>query len=102
MKKLQSIQRLTKRRDHYLPQGYLRGFVDPVRSERYKPLWCFDIHTRTWSEKSTRQIGYGEGFYDYATESPELIHADKVFARLEREFPLKRDALITKRFEGWD
>jgi Protein of unknown function (DUF4238) len=101
MRKLQQIKKLTGRRDHFLPQGYLRGFIDPARSERYKPMWHFDIRTATWSEKSTRQVGYGEGFYDYATESPELIPADKVFARLEREFPIRRDELIKRGFDGW-
>lgn len=101
MRKPQYIQKQTKRRDHFLPQGYLRGFIDPAQLERYKPLWQFDIRQATWTAKSPRQVGYGEGFYDYATESPELISADKVFARLEREFPVKRDALIKRGFDGW-
>ena len=26
------------RRDHYVPQGYLRGFIDPARMEHSQPL----------------------------------------------------------------
>jgi hypothetical protein len=91
----------TRRRDHYLPQGYLRGFIDPARRARSRPLWHFDIGTKAWAEKSTRQVGYAEGFYDYATESPELVHPDRTFARLERDFPVVRDRLLVSGFSGW-
>ena len=30
------------RRDHYIPQGYLRGFIDPERINQPQPLWYFD------------------------------------------------------------
>jgi hypothetical protein len=93
--------RSRKRRDHYLPQGYLRGFIDRARGDRNRPLWHLDIRSGKWSEKSTRQVGYGEGFYDYAVDAPELVHPDITFARLEREFPLVRDRLISEKFAGW-
>jgi hypothetical protein len=84
-------QKKTERRDHYIPQCCWRGFIDPARRDRYRLLWHFDIGAKTWTEKSTRQVGYAEGFYDYATESPELVHPDKTFARLERDFPIVRE-----------
>jgi hypothetical protein len=31
------------RKDHYVPQGYLRGFIDPARSECDHPLWYLDL-----------------------------------------------------------
>jgi Protein of unknown function (DUF4238) len=91
----------TNRRDHYLPQGYLRGFIDPERKDRHRPLWHLDIPTGDWTEKSPKQVGYEDGFYDYAGEGSELLHPDTTFARLEREFPLVRDRLIATRFDGW-
>ncbi|MGB8479470.1 MAG: DUF4238 domain-containing protein [Acidobacteriaceae bacterium] len=89
------------RRDHYLPQGYLRGFIDPGRKDRHRPLWYLDIRTGEWSEKSPRQVGYEDGFYDYAGGASELVHPDITFARLEREFPVVRDRLIDAKFDGW-
>lgn len=94
-------QKAAKRRDHYLPQSYLRGFIGPARRERFRPLWHFDMRTNTWSEKSTRQVGYGDGFYDYAGESSSLVPPDITFATLERNFPIIRDRLIAERFVGW-
>ena len=94
-------QKTTGRNDHYLPQGYLRGFIDPARSGEPRPLWHFDISTKRWSQKSTREVGCEIGFYDYAGKSPELIPADKSFERLEREFPQVRDCLIAAGFKGW-
>jgi hypothetical protein len=46
-------------------------------------------------------VGYEDGFYDYATESVELVPPDRTFARLEQEFPLVRDRLIGEKFSGW-
>jgi hypothetical protein len=40
------------RRDHYLSQGYLRGFIDPARENEDKPLWKLDIASRKWAERS--------------------------------------------------
>jgi hypothetical protein len=89
------------RRDHYLPQGYLCGFIDPARTDRQRPLWHFDIPNRVWSEKSPREVGYRFGFYDYATRSVGLETADSVFAPLESTFPKVRDTLISTGFRGW-
>src|ERR1700733_12489177 len=52
------------RKDHYLPQGYLRGFISPSRAELQKPLWYFDAHRKHWSELSPAEIGFERGFYD--------------------------------------
>ena len=93
--------KMANRRDHYLPQGYLRGFIDPDRKNRHRPLWHLDIPTGDWTEKSPKQVGYEDGFYDYAGEARELIHPDIAFAKLEREFPVVRDRLINTKFEGW-
>src|SRR5271154_161559 len=64
------------RRDHYLPQSYLRGFVDPSRLKHQQPLWHFDIPNSVWSEKSPREVGYRLGFYDFATSETGLESAD--------------------------
>ena len=89
------------RKDHYVPQGYLRGFIDPARSSLPKPLWHFDVETGVWTEKSTSEVGWERGFYDYADVQTEQVHPDLVFAKYEREFPLVRDHILRRRYKGW-
>lgn len=95
------------RRDHYLPQGYLRGFIDPARENESQPLWKLDITHKQWSERSTKQVGHITGFYDYAGEGPEvecLPPADDAFLELENKFPIVREELLflkRKRFRNW-
>ena len=91
-----------KRRDHYVPQGYLRGFIDPSRVKHEQPLWHFDVGQNVWSERSTREVGYRIGFYDYANANETLESADTTFKGLENTFPLIRRELISKNFENWN
>lgn len=95
------MSRLKNRRDHYLPQGYLRGFIDPARLNHQQPLWYFDVPNSSWSERSPREIGYRQGFYDYATSAAGVGTADDSFAELERIYPRVREELIASRFRDW-
>jgi hypothetical protein len=89
-----------KRRDHYIPQGYLKGFVDPARQEKPRPLWFFDVRNNFWSERSPREICYRHGFYDYsASETSET--ADEDFRDLESTYPRVRECLLESNFEKW-
>lgn len=90
------------RRDHYLPQSYLRGFIDPARLDHARPLWHLDIPTGAWAEKSPREVGYRHGFYDYLTNEVGVETADSVFAELERKFPVIREELISNDFRNWE
>lgn len=101
---MNSVATKTGRRDHYLPQGYLRGFIDPARENVSQPLWHLDIPHKKWSERSTKQIGHRTGFYDYAGSGPELDSlppADDVFLELENNFPVVRAKLMAKHFRDW-
>jgi len=89
------------RKDHYLPQGYLRGFIAPGRESLHRPLWCMRPHTGKWDYKSPAQIGYEVGFYDFANDALDAEHADTTFREMENQFPILRALLVTKRFEGW-
>jgi hypothetical protein len=94
----------TKRKDHYIPQGYLRGFIDPSRAGLPKPLWCLDIPTNTWSPRSTSEVAQYRGFYDYAGAKAaiaELVPADNAFVRLENDYPGVRDAIVSSGFAEW-
>ncbi len=89
------------RRDHYLPQGYLKGFIDPSRQHLARPLWHFDIQNRAWSERSPREIGYRFGFYDYAGDATPTETADDTFTEYESLFPRVRAQLVADNFENW-
>jgi len=91
----------TNRRDHYIPRGYLRGFIAPARMNHQRPLWQFDIPNRVWSQRSPREVGYRYGFYDYAKGTVGLEAADRTFVEMEKTFPKVRDALISSDFENW-
>ncbi len=89
------------RKDHYVPQGYLRGFIDPARSQCNRPLWQLDLVSNVWTEKSPSEVGWERGFYDYAGEASGLEHPDVTFAKLEREFPVIRDRMLERHFKKW-
>ncbi len=91
----------TKRRDHYLPQGYLRGFIDPSRAKCPQPLWRYDVRHKVWSQRSTKGVGYQIGFYDYASIETELETADSAFLKLENNYPLIRAQMISNNFARW-
>jgi len=105
--KMKIVSTQKGRRDHYLPQGYIRGFVDPARDNEDKPLWKLDIASKKWAERSTKAVGFITGFYDYAGEGPELEglpSADETFLQLENEFPIVREKLLAlrrKAFRNW-
>jgi hypothetical protein len=96
-----SKQKIRNRRDHYLPQGYLRGFIDPRRADKPKPLWCFHVYTNKWRECSPKQIGYIDGFYDYGTENTIAEHPDITFGPLENDFPRVRSHILENGFPSW-
>jgi hypothetical protein len=89
------------RRDHYLPQSYLRGFIGPERMNHEQPLWHLDVSNGLWSERSPREIGYRHGFYDYAVAEVGQTTADDAFAQLERTYPMIRQELISNGFKTW-
>src|SRR5271154_2031250 len=89
------------RRDHYLPQGYLRGFIDPARRDSAQPLWHLDILNGLWTERSPREVGYRNGFYDYSTNQIGHETADSAFAELEHNFPRIRAEIIANGFRNW-
>lgn len=104
MSKSQRAKKLRGRKDHWLPQGYLRGFVAPSRANEDKPLWCFHRHWQRWESLSTSEVAFGRGFYDYAsgTDYSVVTHPDSAFARLEREFPLRRESMAANQFATWE
>jgi Protein of unknown function (DUF4238) len=98
------VEKLRNRKDHWLPQGYLKGFIGPSRASQSKPLCCYYSRTQKWKHVSPKQIAFGEGFYDYAngTDYSAVTHPDSAFARMEREFPLRRKKMAADVFASWE
>ena len=90
-----------QRKDHYLPRGYLRGFIDPIRQELARPLWCMRPHTGQWEQKSPAQVGYEVGLYDFANDALDEEHADTTFKFMEDKFPAIRAGLVDNAFQNW-
>lgn len=94
--------RLRGRKDHYLPQTYLRGFVPPNGSKEQRPLWLFQAHDKKWKRCSTSEIGFIHGFYDYSRGIDGSVQsADDTFADLERNYRLIVRDLNVNNFSNW-
>lgn len=89
------------RKDHYVPQGYLRGFIDPERLKNDRPLWCLDKRRNHWVRKSPKQICHVVGMYDFSNDAIDAEHADVTFKTMEDSFPAIRDGLQRRSFAGW-
>lgn len=89
------------RKDHYVPRGYLKGFIDPARENLSKPFWKLDLATKQWSMASPGSVGWKRGFYDYAEFHPDLKNPDETFKQLENDYPSHRDEVLRKNYKDW-
>jgi hypothetical protein len=89
------------RKDHYAPQGYLRGFIHPQRQRHPKPLWVLDVASNEWAERSPSQIAWSRGFYDYSEDSRPDATADQAFSFCENQFPRIRERIRADGYESW-
>jgi hypothetical protein len=81
----------------------MQGFIGPSRKEEPRHLFCFEKEAQEWRPVSTREIGQGEGFYDYAegTDYDAVTHPDSVFGRLEKQWRSKRELMERDKFASW-
>jgi hypothetical protein len=89
------------RKDHYLPQGYLRGFIHPSRRNTDKLLWHYDVQYKKWKQRSAAAVGYEVGFYDPIGTNAQLEIADETFVELENKYSLMIDELAANNFDKW-
>lgn len=89
------------RRDHYVPQGYLRGFIHPSRDPSSGPLWVYQVTRRRWVQRSPKSVGWATGFYDDPVGSNPDGSADDVFRAHENAFPAARDAIRRQGYTTW-
>ncbi len=88
------------RRDHYAPEGYLRGFIYPENSRNSRPLHVLGLPSRRWGRRAPRQIGYEVGFYfDPAGALTESL--EDVFRPLENGLPRARSEVRQNGYHTW-
>jgi hypothetical protein len=84
-----------KRRHHYVPQFYLRGFADPTTPKGQKPcLWVRDIRSGIIEKRTPSNLAVESGCYaldtdtgrDYRTLENELAKMEAEAALALREF----------------
>lgn len=89
------------RRDHIVPQVYLRGFIHPQRDQKQGPLEVFHLASNTWGLPQTPDdLCIEVGFYDYSVDRAETT-ADDAFRELEEGFFAVRERLRRDRFTDW-
>jgi hypothetical protein len=89
------------RKDHYVPQGYLRGFIDPARAKNDRPLWCLNKWRNQWERKAPKQICHAVGMYDFSNDAIEAEHADVTFKKMEDQFPSVLGSIKATDFAEW-
>jgi hypothetical protein len=89
------------RKDHYVPQGYLRGFIDPARAQNDRPLWCLNKRRNESVRKATAQICHVQGMYDFSNDAIQAEHADVTFKSMEDGLRPIRQELLDQNFAGW-
>jgi hypothetical protein len=89
------------RKDHYVPQAYLRGFIDPARGKNDRPLWCLNKWRNQWERKAPKQICHAIGMYDFSNDTIEAEHADVTFKKMEDLFPSVLASLKATHFADW-
>lgn len=84
-----------KRRHHYIPQFYLRGFASQETSNRRQPsLWVCDIESGSIAQRTPRNLAVEIGYYaietehglDYQTLENELARMEDQAAFALRQF----------------
>ena len=83
-----------------IPQGLYRlvSLAGP------KAIVVFLSLSATMEEPQSKEIAFGKGYYDYAngTDYSVVTHPDSIFARLEREFPIRRNEMMATQFASWE
>ncbi len=86
------------RRDHLLPQGYLKGFTYP---DQRHLLSVYDLRSQKWFESRPGKVAAIRGFYDYSPGTAPDQTADQAFKEFEEQFPIVRRELLASGFRGW-
>jgi hypothetical protein len=90
------------RRDHIVPQGFLRGFLHSSQNPRSGKLQVYAVATRSWQEATPDEICYKLGYYDYSDLSPADATADDAFRDLENKITPIRESIREAKYLEWE
>ena len=79
------------RRDHIVPQGFLRGFLAPSQTPKLGRLQVYELPTGPWQERTIEGVCYKIGFYDYSDLTSADATADEAFHDLENKISSVRE-----------
>ncbi|WP_405105669.1 DUF4238 domain-containing protein [Paenibacillus sp. FSL K6-1217] len=87
------------RRNHYIPQFYLKGFLDYRVEPPQKPsLWVLDKKEDTLCRKGTKNVAKINGYYDMKLMTGEITTVVESFFSKQIEGP---SSLILKKILGY-
>src|SRR5215468_8103318 len=60
---------------HFLPQFYLRQFVDPDTPPDMEPyLWLYDLTERRWRRRAPKNVAALLHYYAYRDEDNQIVN----------------------------
>lgn len=76
-----------RRRHHFLPQFYLRGFVDPRTPPGHAPfVWLRDLATGDVRKRSPKNVAVESGYYALDTHSgPDYDSVEAELSEMESD-----------------
>ncbi len=86
--------------DHFVPQTYLRGFINPAEPLSPKPLHVFTKLGQVWTRKSTRSICAFRGFETHSDPAVESTLRKLLWAG-ENSWPGVVSGLRKHGFSSW-
>jgi hypothetical protein len=89
-------------RDHIVPQGFLRGFLAPGKHRISGTLAVFKKKERRWRWRTTDQICWASGFYDYSDPAAADASADDAFRPFEQKISEVREKIQRDGHETWE
>lgn len=87
-------------RQHFVPQFYLNGFVDPSSKGSRNPyLWVVDLQNRTIRRKSPKNVAHTIGFYDWKEVKDRAPSIEFLYSQVEGRVAPIINKLKGHRFE---
>ena len=81
---------------HFVPQFYLKGFVDPASEGRPNPyLWVVDLQSQILQRRAPKNVASLTGFYDGAALGNGAPTIETLYSQIER-----KAALVIGRLRG--
>lgn len=75
------------KKQHYVPQFYLREFIDPSRPPGQEPyVWVFSRNGKTKQRRAPKNILWETNLYTFETEGAKQYELEKTLSKIESDF----------------